>query len=43
MEQIQAPWVGKSQEDYYDLDEEENEEEEYVPEYYPECAADYDY
>ena len=42
MEQIQAPWVGKSPEDYYDLDE-ENEEEEYVPEYYPECAADYDY
>ena len=37
---IEAPWVGKSEEDYYDLGEEETEE--YVPEYYPECDADFE-
>ncbi len=36
---IEAPWVGKSKEDYYDLEE---ETEEYVPEYYPECDADFE-
>ena len=33
---IEAPWVG------HEPDERE-ETEEFVPEYYPECEADFDY
>ena len=35
---IEAPWIGNP--DYEDF---EYKEEEYIPEYYPECDADYDY
>ena len=36
MVDIEAPWIG------HEPDEPE-EKEEYIPEYYPECDADYDY
>lgn len=37
MDRIEAPWIGNP--DYGEFEE----KEEYVPEYYPECEADYDY
>lgn len=37
MYNLEAPWIGNP--DYGDFEE----KEEYVPEYYPECEADYDY
>lgn len=33
---LEAPWIGHP-------DEDDEEKEEYVPEYYPECDCDYDY
>lgn len=36
MNDLEAPWVGHEPEEF-------EEKEEYAPEYYPECEADYDY
>ena len=36
MNELQAPWIG------HEPDEPEDKEE-YIPEYYPECDADYDW
>lgn len=36
---LEAPWIGNP--DYKDFDY--KDEEEYIPEYIPECECDYDY